>query len=718
MAMDRAAAHGRAEASKARFNWQAFLRMTRTLLPHKKLLAIGISTSILYAAFHSVSILGAMPILKLLLEEEGLHGWVDRSVAGMRLGVTLVVQEEADPERPLSLIVARVDESSPLGKAGVIAGDRIVRVDGDSATPRLMLRALSSTESDGELTLSAIHPGDGQPFGATLQPAPLSIEWRIGRRIVGFLPGGRTAADRMSALAMVLGCVVGLVFLANVSRFVSEYSLGRGVMRAMMDLRRSLYEKVLRLPMSRFSRDTGDIVSRFIQDVQDVQRGMMSLFGKSIREPLKGVFLLITALVLDWRITITLLIVTPLAVVFFWWVGSKIKKANRKLLRGYGDMVGQLTETMSAISVVKAYTTENTERRRLWRLDRKMFRQQLKLVRLDAAMSPTLEVLGVIVISAAALWLGGRVIELEMDPAKFGTLVVLLGMMTDPVRKLADAYTKILRSSAGADRLFEILDAEDETQVVQGRIVLTPLERDIRFEDITFTYPGMDTPALININLTVAQGETIALVGPNGSGKSTLVNLLLRFYDAQKGQVRFDGQDIREVTLKSLRKHIGLVTQETILFPVTLAANIAYGSRNGSRESVVAAAKRAYADEFIRDKPQGYDTVAGDMGRTLSGGQRQRIAIARAILRDAPILIFDEATSQIDSESEKKIQAAIHDFAMDRTTFIIAHRMSTIRDADRIVVMDAGQIIDIGPHEELITRCKLYHGLCETQLVE
>ncbi len=718
MALNKAAAYGRAEADKARFNWQAFVRMARTLLPHRKLLIVGVVMSIFYAAFHSVSILGALPILKLLLEEEGLHGWVDRTTAGMRIGALVVVEQQDDPDNPIALVVARVDSGSLAAEVGLSGGDRIVSINGERATPRVLMQSIANADTAADLSLKARDAGDEAVIQGTIRPAPLPWEWRLGRQMVGLLPDGQSPADRMSALTLVLSAVVALVILANASRFVSEYALGRGVMRAMMDLRRSLYEKVLRLPMSRFSRDTGDLVSRFIQDVQDVQRGMMSLFGKSIREPLKGIFLLATALFLDWRITITMLIVTPLAVLFFWWVGSKIKKANRKLLRGYGDMVGQLSETMSAISVVKAYTTENTERKRLWQLDRRMFRQQLKLVRLDAAMSPTLEVLGVVVISAAALWLGSRVIELEMDPAKFGTLVVLLGMMTDPIRKLADAYTKVLRSSAGADRLFEILDAEDETQVVQGRVNVDNVATDIRFAGITFTYPGMDTPALQDINLTVARGETIALVGRNGSGKSTLVNLLPRFYDPQYGCVTVDGQDIREVNLKSLRKLIGLVTQETILFPISLADNISYGSRNGSRERVIDAAKRAYADEFIRDKPQGYDTVAGDMGRTLSGGQRQRIAIARAILRDAPILIFDEATSQIDSESEKKIQAAVHEFAKDRTTFIIAHRMSTIRDADRIVVMDAGRIIDIGPHDELIGRCKLYRGLCETQLVE
>ena len=274
-----------------------------------------------------------------------------------------------------------------------------------------------------------------------------------------------------------------------------------------------------------------------------------------------------------------------------------------------------------------------------------------------------------------------------------------------------------MRSAAGADRLFSLLDAKEESELQSGARVIESLRSEIEFRDISFTYPEADRPALSNVSLTIRNGETVAVVGRNGCGKTTLISLLTRFYDPDSGCVLMDGVDIRELTLRSLRKLIGLVTQETVVFPISLAENIAYGSRNGSMESITNAARRAYAEEFILETPQGYDTIPGEMGRTLSGGQRQRLAIARAILRDAPILIFDEATSQIDSESERQIQAAVKEFAQDRTTIIIAHRLSTIRFADRIVVMDVGRIVDVGTHHELLQRCKLYHGLCETQVL-
>jgi ATP-binding cassette, subfamily B, bacterial MsbA len=702
-----------------KFNPRAFFRVARTVLPHRGLLFVGVATSILYAALHSVSILGALPVLKLLLEEEGLHGWVDRSVAGLRIDATLVVQETPDDvERPLSLELQKVDSDSALYAAGVRDDAKIVTLNGERLAPRVWLRTVAHAPTGEEVTIGVVDDRTREPVEHSITLNEPSWEWRLGGSLVALIPRDKSSDDRLTALFYILITLVVVVVVANVARFASEYFLSLAVLRAMMDLRRQLYSKVLSLPMTHFTRDVGDIVSRFVQDIQDVQRGIMTLFGKTIREPLKGIFLLVCALALDWRITVTMAIAMPLAILVFWSVGARIKKAARKLLKGYGYMVGTLTDTFGAIAVVKAYTSENAERRRLWQIDRKMFKQQSKLVRLDAAVSPSLEVLGVAMISGAAYWLGGRVIGHEMDPAKFGQIVVLLGMMTDPIRKLADVYTRVIRSSAGADRLYEILDAKDETQLSDGTETLGPIESKIEWCDVTFSYPEADSPALDHISLCVNRGETIALVGPNGSGKTTLVNMLSRFYDPQQGVVKIDGTDLRTVTLKSLRRQIGLVTQDAVVFPISLADNIAYGTRNGSRELVIAAARRAFADEFIREKPDGYDTVPGEMGKTLSGGQRQRIAIARAMYRDAPVLIFDEATSQVDSESEKKIQTAVREFSEGRTTFIIAHRMATIRFADRIIVMDGGRIIDQGTHDELFARCKLYHGLCETQLMQ
>ncbi len=706
----------------------AFVRMLRSVLPHRRMIAAGILTSIVYALLHSVSIFAALPILRVLLEDEGLHGWADRAMAGKRLDADFILRETPDiaPE-DAALIIQSIEPDAVAYLQGLRAGDTLVALDDPPVSPRQWLRrAAADTGSTLAFTARAT---DGRQTSYEVPAAGVSLRFRVGYRLVSLIPRDPTGSGRMTVLKYVLGTLVVIVTLANLCRFVGEYLVRLGVLRSMMDLRRALYKKVLRLPLSRFTRDTGDMVTRFIQDIQEIQRGLMSLLGKTIREPFKAAFILLWALTLDWRITITMIVIAPLALLLFWRAGASIKKANKKLLRGYGMMMGALTGTLGAINVVKAYTSENAEQRRLWRVDRNMFRHQVKIIRLEAMMSPLIEIAAVAMVSGVTVWLGSRVINREIDIAVFGSLVIALGLLFDPLRKLADVYTRIMRSGAGADRLFELLDAPDETELNPDARELPPLAESIQFDDVTFTYPETDTPALQNVSLTVKRGETVALVGRNGSGKTTLMHLLCGFHRPQEGAIRLDGIDLRDVTVKSLRDQIGLVTQDTVVFPISLRENICYGTRNGHSSKteprasaradarVEDAARRAYADEFIREKPDGYDTIPGDMGRTLSGGQKQRIAIARAILRDAPILIFDEATSQIDSESERKIQSAIKDFSRDRTTFIVAHRLSTIRFADRIVVLDAGRIVDTGPHEDLITRCPFYHGLCETQLL-
>jgi subfamily B ATP-binding cassette protein MsbA len=346
-----------------------------------------------------------------------------------------------------------------------------------------------------------------------------------------------------------------------------------------------------------------------------------------------------------------------------------------------------------------------------------MFRQQLTLAKLRAFVTPTMETLGVLVGSLLTVWLASRVLSHELSMSTFATLGVALSMLFDPLRKLSDVWVRVQRSTAGAERIFAVIDQPIESDLSEANVTLAPLANDIVYDRVTFTYPGAETAALESIELTIGKGEAIAVVGPNGSGKTTLVNMLPRFFDPDAGEIRYDGLDLRKATLRSLRDQISLVSQEAVVFAGTPLENIVYGVVDPDESRAVDAAKRAYADEFIRNIPGGYGAVLGERGTTLSGGQRQRLAIARAIFRDAPILIFDEATSQIDTESEQKIQAVLREFAHGRTTLIIAHRMSTIQFADRIIVMDAGRIIDTGPHQELFERCTLYRTLCETQFV-
>jgi ABC-type multidrug transport system fused ATPase/permease subunit len=532
-----------------------------------------------------------------------------------------------------------------------------------------------------------------------------------------WLPAGGNQ-QRIETLKLLLLGLVLVVVAANVCRYFGEVFIARAVLRGLMDLRAMLYDRTLQMPMAFFAAEkTADLVTKFVQDIQEIQRGMMAFLGKFIREPLRGIFLLAIAFRLDWRITVVMVVVGPLTIAVFWAVGRKVKKANHRLLRGYGEMIGALTASLQNIRVVKAYTAEQIEGERLEKVDRRMFKQQLRLQQLQAFTTPMMETVAVIGGSMVTVWLAGRVLGGEISLSKFLTLGACLSMLFDPLRKLSDVYVRIVRSSAGADRIFAVLDATLEAEDAHATKVLGPLSGGIEYRNVRFTYPGGAKPAIDGVTLRIAEGETVALVGPNGSGKTTLAGMIPRFFDPDFGEVRFDDTNLREASLKSLRDQISLVTQDAVVFAGTPIENIGYGDARPDAERARDAARRAHADEFIEALPAGYDEILGERGTTLSGGQRQRLAIARAIYRDAPILIFDEATSQIDSESELKIQGALKSFAKGRTTVIIAHRLSTIQFADRIVVMDQGAVADSGTHAELFARCPLYRTLCETQFV-
>jgi ABC-type multidrug transport system fused ATPase/permease subunit len=340
----------------------------------------------------------------------------------------------------------------------------------------------------------------------------------------------------------------------------------------------------------------------------------------------------------------------------------------------------------------------------------------LKISKVDAATMPVMEVLGMAAGSAALMVGVYWVTASEMDGPEFFGLLISLGVAAEAARKTSDVWNKIQEANAAAERVFAVMDSPLEFEK-PGAKELPPLKKQIEFRDVVFTYPGTDEPTLKEINLFISAGHNVAIVGPNGSGKTTLANLIPRFYDPDFGQVLIDGKDIRDVTLFSLRNQIGMVTQNVVTFNATIAENIAYGKPAASMDEIIAAAKRAFAHEFISPLPNGYDTVIGEQGVGLSGGQLQRIIIARAILKNPSILIFDEATSQVDADSEAKIHKAIEEIMQDRTTFLIAHRFSTVITADVIIVMDDGQIVAQGQHDELMQNCALYQSLYETQLI-
>ncbi len=697
------------------FHGHEFMRILVLVRPFWKLLMLGLLATVAFASLHTISISAAFPVFKILLEEEGLKGWVDRTIAGGRLGLQFAPLTDRD---------TRVLEITKVTGVNALCPDRecapkSIRGVKDQPALELVHDLAYETEGVQYPVKVACVCGDGPEETRTAEIDLPELQWDVGLLRWGgsrLSPGAD--ADKLETLKYILVGLLVIVVLANIFRYLGEVLISKAILRAMMKLRAQLYDRSLRLPMSFFAgRPTADLVTRFVQDVQEVQRGLLTLFGKFIREPLRAMFIFGLAFALDWRITLTMMVVAPIAVVIFLAVGRSVKKANRKLLEAYGMMIGALTASLQSLRVVKVYTAEDHERERLWQVDLRMFQHQLKLARLRAFVSPMMETLAIVAGSVVTVWLAGRVLDHELSMSKFAALGVTLSVLFDPLRKLTDVYVRVQRATAGAERVFQVLDQPIEGDDPTSHVELKPLERSLEYVNVTFTYPGATEPAVNNVNLTVQQGETVAIVGPNGCGKTTLVSMLPRLFDPDSGEIRYDGVNIREAALTSLRTQIGLVSQEAVVFAGTPIENIAYGAGPADESAVVDAAKRASADDFIRGIPGGYGSILGERGTTLSGGQRQRLAIARAIFRNAPILIFDEATSQIDTESELKIQTAVKEFAKGRTTLIIAHRLSTIQFADRIIVMDTGRVIDAGKHEELFEGCPLYRKLCETQFL-
>ena len=521
-------------------------------------------------------------------------------------------------------------------------------------------------------------------------------------------------AGNLGLAKLVPFLVVGIAVIKGVSRYVQEYSIRTAGQNAIQDIRNQVFGHTLKLSMRFFSgHSSGSLMSRILNDVNVFQSALADVLVTLLRESVTMLALAGYALYTDWSMALMAFVAIPAAAWPAATIGKKIKTFSRRGQGAMGNVTAVLEQSFSGIKVIKAFATEEREIRKFIEENGRFLKFICKTFRYSAATSPLMEIMTSLGV-AVVLWYGLNEVRLEeMTKGELFSILAAILLMYAPLKRLTKVNNTIQRALGAAERVFEIFDQQAEIRDAQDAVQLPRCEGRVTFERVWFAYD--QDPVLQDFSVEARPGEVIALVGPSGAGKSTFVALLNRFYDPQQGRILIDGHDIRQVTQRSLHDNLTMVDQETFLFNDTIANNIRYGAPEATIVDVEGAAVQAYADDFIRLLPNSYETLIGDRGIRLSGGQRQRICIARAILRAAPILLLDEATSALDTESEAMVQQALQNLMRDRTTFIIAHRLSTVMYADRILVLDQGRIIESGSHRELLAGNGLYRRLYEVQ---